>query len=74
MLVLDLTSCPEVKTPCFHFREQRFNLWSGKFHMPHSVATHTHTHTSYKRDFPGGPVVKTAFQCREWRSHPWLRN
>ena len=45
MLVLDFTSCPEVKTPCFHFRGHRFNLWSGKFHMPCSVATHTHTHT-----------------------------
>ena len=55
MLVLDFTGCPEVKTLCFHFRGHRFNLWSGKFHMPWSVATHT----SYKRGFPGGPVVKT---------------
>ena len=30
---------------------------------------------SQKRDFPGGPVVRTLyFHCREHRFSPWLMN
>ena len=28
----------------------------------------------HRRDFPGGPVVKTAFQCRRCKFNFWIGN
>ena len=33
------------------------------------------TNRKEQKDFPGGPVIKTpCFQCRGWKSDPWLGN
>ena len=43
-----------VKTPCFQCRRHGFNLWSGKFCMPHGVLPTCPQNVG----FPGGSVVK----------------